>query len=105
MTCSTLGALPEMGYIRQAQLIGESTVTPEQAKANRLAGKGPRRPRPGLPAILPWSSATLWRRVKTGAFVAPVRLSEGVTAWRIELIREWMDAQGSVAGAGGQEFK
>jgi predicted DNA-binding transcriptional regulator AlpA len=55
--------LPTTGYIRQAQLI---------------------------PAIIPFSSATLWRKVKAGTFPAPVKLSERVTAWPVESIREWM---------------
>ena len=95
MTRSTqaLGALPVTGYIRQAQLIGESAVTAEQAQANKLGGKGPRRPRVGSLAIIPWSSATLWRKVKSREFVAPVKLSEGVTAWRVEAVRAWLDAQ------------
>ena len=88
------GTLPTTGYIRQAQLIGESPVTPEQAQANKVAGKGPRRPRAGSVAILPWSSATLWRKVKAREFVAPVRLSAGVTAWRVEAVRNWLDAKG-----------
>jgi hypothetical protein len=77
------GELPR--YYRQAQLIGEVAVTPEQAQANKLAGKGPKRARAGSVAILPWSSATLWRRVKAGQFVQPVKLSERVTAWRAEV--------------------
>ena len=90
---TALGALPATGYIRQSQLIGESTVTPEQAKANKLTGRGPRRARIGSPAILPWSSATLWRKVKSREFVAPVKLSEGVTAWPVDAVRAWLQAK------------
>ena len=57
-------ALPTSGFIRQAQLI---------------------------PHILPFSSATLWRMVKSGAFVAPVKLSERVTAWNCEEVRLWIE--------------
>lgn len=89
-----LGTLPETGYIRQSQLIGESEVTPEQAEANRQTGKGPKRARPGSPPIIPWSSATLWRKVAAKEFVAPVKLSAGVTAWRVEAIRQWLDSRG-----------
>ena len=49
------GELPATGYVRQSQLI---------------------------PAPVPFSSATLWRRVKAGTFPKPVKLSERVTAWR-----------------------
>lgn len=58
--------LPQTGYIRQAQLI---------------------------PYIIPISPATLWRWVKSGRFVSPVKLSERVTAWRCEDVRAWLDAQ------------
>jgi hypothetical protein len=90
---TTLTALPETGYIRQSHLIGEAPVSPEQAEKNRQLGKGPKRPRLGRPAILPWSSATLWRKVKNGEFVAPVKLSEGVTAWPVEAVRAWLEAK------------
>jgi predicted DNA-binding transcriptional regulator AlpA len=62
------GALPATGYVRQSQLI---------------------------PAIVPFSSATLWRKVKAGAFPSPVKLSERVTAWRVEDIRAWMKSRAS----------
>jgi prophage regulatory protein len=55
--------LPVTGYVRQSQLI---------------------------PKILPFSSATLWRMVNVNKFPRPVKLSERVTAWRVEEIREWM---------------
>lgn len=90
---TTPPVLPETGFIRQAHLIGEAPVTPEQAERNRQRGKGPKRPRPGRPAILPWSSATLWRKVKAGDFIAPVKLSDGVTAWPVEAVRAWLQAK------------
>ncbi len=62
-------------------------------------------PKPGLPAsgfirqrqllsIIPVSPATLWRWVKAGDFVQPVRLGANTTAWRIEDVRSWMNSQG-----------
>lgn len=65
-TTQPFGALPATGFIRQSQLI---------------------------PAPVPFSSATLWRRVKAGTFPKPVKLSERVTAWRVEDVRAWLDAQ------------
>jgi prophage regulatory protein len=62
-----LGQLPATGYVRQAQLI---------------------------PAILPFSSATFWRKVKAGTFPAPVKLSQRVTAWRVDDVRAWMQTCG-----------
>jgi len=58
--------LPTTGYIRQAQL---------------LAG------------VVPFSASTLWRRVRDHSFPAPVKLSAGVTAWRVEDVRAWMENQ------------
>ena len=55
-----IGALPETGYVRQSQLI---------------------------PVIFPFSSATLWRKVKAGTFPRPVKLSPRITAWGVEDIR------------------
>ena len=55
--------LPAVGFVRQSQLI---------------------------PTIVPFSSATLWRRVNSGDFPRPVKLSERVTAWCVEDIRAWM---------------
>jgi predicted DNA-binding transcriptional regulator AlpA len=33
--------------------------------------------------------------VKAGKFPAPVKLSQRVTAWRVEDIREWMNGRSS----------
>lgn len=57
--------LPETGYVRQVQLV----------------------------KIIPFSAATLWRKVKDGSFPSPVKLSARVTAWRVEDIRSWMEAR------------
>ncbi|WP_348944146.1 AlpA family phage regulatory protein [Chitinibacter sp. FCG-7] len=64
----TYGALPATGYVREAKLIGEE--------------------------ILPFSRAQLWKMVKAGKFPAPVKFSPQVTAWKVELVREWLDARG-----------
>ncbi len=37
----------------------------------------------------PFSSSTLWRKVKSGDFPAPVKISAQITAWRAGLLREW----------------
>ena len=58
--------LPQSGFIRQSELI---------------------------PNLIPFSPATLWRKVKDGTFPAPVKLSERVTAWRVEDIRAWMQSR------------
>jgi predicted DNA-binding transcriptional regulator AlpA len=58
--------LPSTGYVRQSRLI---------------------------PSIIPFSAATLWRKVKTGEFPKPVKLSERVTAWDVRDVRAWLDSR------------
>jgi len=60
---ASMGSLPETGYVRQSQLI---------------------------PAIFPFSSATLWRKVKAGTFPKPIKLGPRITAWRVEDIHAFM---------------
>ncbi len=62
-TSREFDGLPAIGFVRQSRLI---------------------------PSIVPFSSATLWRKVKAGTFPAPVKLSARVTAWRVEDVREWV---------------
>lgn len=62
--------LPVSGYLRQADLIGN--------------------PRKGRPALIPFSAATLWRKVQNGTFPAPVKLSERVTAWRVTDVQSFL---------------
>lgn len=50
-----------------------------------------------LRQIIPLSDSTIWRRVRQGTFPAPVKLSERVTAWKAEAIRQWLDEQGQAA--------
>ena len=61
------GALPATGYVRQKQLIDVG--------------------------ILPFSAKTLWRKVKDGTFVQPVKLGERITAWKVEEVRQWLDSR------------
>lgn len=66
ITASTFDNLPATGFIRQAQLI---------------------------PDVVPFSSATLWRKCKSGQFPKPVKLSERVTAWNVGDVRAFLEAQ------------
>lgn len=71
-----------------------STVTAPDA--GRHPDNGPTLPDTGfvrqrvLLRFVPFSKSTLWRRVKAGDFPAPIKLSTGVTAWRVEDIRRWI---------------
>lgn len=48
----------------------------------------------GLLAVLPISSATLWRWVNNDAFPKPVKLSPRVTAWRYADVLDWLTCNG-----------
>ncbi|RAS17579.1 AlpA family transcriptional regulator [Microvirgula sp. AG722] len=69
--------LPQTGYVRLPLLVGDT--------------------KSGTPGVLPFSASTLWRRVREGTFPAPVKLSERVTCWRAEAVRQWLDEQGQTA--------
>ena len=74
ITPSIFDALPDSAFIREAQLV-----------------QSPKRPE--HPAPLPFSAPTLWRKVKSGTFPKPIKLSERVTAWNVGVVRAWMTAQ------------
>lgn len=69
---STFDDLPDSGYARQSQII---------------------------PTVVPFSSATLWRKCKSGDFPQPVKLSERVTAWEVGAVRAWLEARAAKATA------
>lgn len=60
-------ALPDTGFLRQPQVL----------------------------TFVPISKSTLWRRVHAHTFPAPLKLSERVTVWRVEDVRQWMAQQGA----------
>jgi prophage regulatory protein len=64
--------LPDTGFVRQHQVL----------------------------LLVPVSKSTLWRRVRSKSFPAPVKLSAHVTAWRAEDIRRWIREQGREDGSG-----
>jgi acyl dehydratase len=61
--------LPETGYLRLKQIIGDSAA------------------RPPRPPIIPVGKSTWWQGVRTGRFPRPVKLGPRTTAWRTEDIR------------------
>ena len=73
-TTPSFDTLPDGAFIREAQLVQS-------------------RKRPDMPAPLPFSAPTLWRKVKCGTFPKPVKLSERVTAWNVGTVRDWLAAQ------------
>lgn len=87
--------LPETGFLRIYQIVGQKAITPEQAAKNRQTGKGPKRPRPEIPAILPVSKSHFWDSVRRGIYPKPVRtLGLAITAWRVEDITNLVEKIG-----------
>ena len=65
-----MSILPETGYLRLFQIIGD-----------------PRR-NPPVPAIVSVSKSAWWQGVKDGRFPKAVKLGPKTTAWRVEDIRD-----------------
>lgn len=62
--------LEQTAFLREKHLIGDK--------------------RSGIPGILPFSHATLWRMVSAGTFPTPLKLSERTTAWPTAEVRKWI---------------
>ena len=65
--------LPETGFLRLNQIVGNPKADPP------------------IPAIIPISKAAWWAGVRTGRFPKPVKLSPGITVWRVEDIRTFIN--------------
>ena len=66
---SIMEQLPSRGYVRQ-KLLNE---------------------------LLPFSPATLWRKVAAGDFPKPYKISDRITGWRVEDVRKWFIERGLVS--------
>lgn len=86
--------IPEVGFLRLAQILGQSSVSEKQAKANRKHGKGPRRSRPAIQPLIPVGKSVWWDGVKTGRYPQPLKISPRVTVWRAEDIRALIEDAG-----------
>ncbi len=51
--------------------------------------------------LVPFSASTLWRKVATGEFPAPVKISTGITAWNVGLLRHYLAQIGQTKTGGG----
>ena len=69
MELMTGSTLPETGFLRLPQIVGDP------------------RARPPVPALIPVSKSTWWAGVKSGRYPCPVKLGPRITAWRVEDIR------------------
>lgn len=61
--------LPETGFLRLPQIIGDLNANPP------------------IPARIPVSKSTWWAGIKTGRYPKPLKLGPRVTVWRVEDIR------------------
>lgn len=61
-----MNQLPETGFLRLSQILGNRTSTPP---------------------LIPVGKSTWWQGVKTGRFPKPVKLGPRITAWRVEDIK------------------
>ncbi len=61
--------LPETGFLRLSQIIGNPNA------------------KPPTPPIIPVKKSCWWAGVQSGRFPKPVKLGPRVTAWRVEDIR------------------
>ena len=73
---TSFDSLPDSAFIRESQIV-------QNSKHPKALG------------LLPFSSATLWRKVNDGSFPKPVKLSARVTAWRVSEVRSFLEAVGS----------
>lgn len=72
--------LPETGFLRLPQIIGNPKADPP------------------IPPIIPVKKSSWWAGVRSGRFPKPIKLGPRVTAWRVEDIRQLIEA--AAAGQG-----
>lgn len=41
-------------------------------------------------AVLPYSATTIWRLCRNGKFPRPIKVTPGITAWRVGDIRKYL---------------
>jgi prophage regulatory protein len=65
--------LPEEGYLRVRQIVGDPKADPP------------------IPALIPICASSWWAGVKSGKFPKPLKLGPRTTVWRVEDIRALLD--------------
>jgi len=48
--------------------------------------------------VVPYSVTTIWRLCRDGKFPQPIKVSPGITAWRVKDIREYLEKLGARSG-------
>ena len=51
---------------------------------------------PAVLAVYPVSKSKLYDDIKHGKFPPPIKLSERISAWKVETLREFLEAAGEV---------
>lgn len=41
--------------------------------------------------VVPFSATTIWRKCRSGEFPTPIKVSTGITAWRVGDIRAYLN--------------
>lgn len=41
--------------------------------------------------VVPFSATTIWRKCRSGEFPSPIKVSTGITAWRVGDIRAYLN--------------
>jgi len=81
--------------LRLPAIIGQSEITPQQAEANRKAGKRFNvKPRPAIQPLLPISRAAFYAGVKSGKYPQPLKLGTRTSAWRESDILKIVNGEG-----------
>lgn len=94
-------SIPEVGYLKLVQIIGQRAVTPEEATINRQKAASspedvrkkdhsPKTPRHAIPALIPVSKSKWWAGVKSGLYPRPVKFGRN-TFWRVEEIQAFIE--------------
>ncbi len=45
--------------------------------------------------VVPYSATTIWRKCRSGEFPSPIKVSPGITAWRVGDIRNYLNSVGT----------
>ena len=45
--------------------------------------------------VIPYSATTIWRKCRSGEFPSPIKVSAGITAWRVGDIRNYLNSVGT----------
>jgi predicted DNA-binding transcriptional regulator AlpA len=67
-------ALPEIGFLRLKQIVGDRKA--------------------GIPPIVPVSPSTWWAGIKSGRFPKPTKIGPATTVWRAQDIHALIESAG-----------